>query len=224
MHISFKQGLDKFDSKNYPNIEPEEIDLLLNQAQDTFVKQRYGFNNVSKSPFERDQKRIEDLKEVIVSDFITPQVNGPYNINANSVFAPMPQDHWITVQELANITRKDCNGIDEEVKGVYVQAIQHNDYSKLISNPFAKPTQDKVLRMSTKYGAELLHDPGCTINLYKIRYIKQPVRIDITNSVDCELSLMVHQEIINIAISIALENIEAERIKTFIQVVENKQE
>ena len=29
MHISFKQGLDKFDSKNYPNIEPEEIDLLL---------------------------------------------------------------------------------------------------------------------------------------------------------------------------------------------------
>ena len=51
LHRSFRFGLDKMDGFNYPNFLPEEIDLLLNQAQDTFIKQRYGFNNLKRESF-----------------------------------------------------------------------------------------------------------------------------------------------------------------------------
>ena len=225
MHISFKQGLDKFDSKNYPNIEPEEIDLLLNQAQDAFVKQRYGHGNSKKESFEETQKRTEDLKALIKTQVLSPLPNNINNINSNSVFVTLPSDHWITIQELTNISYADCNGT-LTTEDVYTLAIQHNDYSKLISNPFAKPTDGKILRMTTKEGAELIYDKDSVINNYRIRYIKKPVRMDSlsTPNVDCELSDMVHQEVINTAISIALENIEAKRLPTFIQVTENRQE
>ena len=225
MHLSFKQGLDKFDSKNYPNLEPEEIDLVLNQAQEAFVKQRYGYNNTKKEAFEQTQKRIEDLYTLIKSVRLTPLTNTSENINDYSVFVQLPTDHWITIQELTNITYLDCNS-NSSTEDVYTKPIQHNDYSKLISNPFGQPTDEKVLRLMTQQGVELLHSSTSTISEYKIRYIKEPVRIDNVTipNVDCELSNHTHQEIVNIAISIALENIEAQRIKTYIQVVENKSE
>lgn len=230
MHISFKQGLDKFDSKNYPNIEPEEIDLLLNQAQDAFVKTRYSYNNSKKEPFEAIQKRTEDLKNVVVRDNFNTSaiVSTAYNINVYSIFVPLPQDHWITIQELCTVITLDCNGVPKAPIDIFVLAIQHNDYSKLIDNPFTKPTDGKVLRLMGRDGVELIPSPTSQITNYKLTYIKKPVRIYYdqtgTSSVDCELSEHTHQEIINASISIALENIEAQRIKTFIQVTEARQE
>lgn len=223
MHTSFKQGLDKFDSKNYPNLEPEEIDLLLNQSQDAFVKQRYGYNNTKKQSFEQTQKRTEDLKTLVKSASIVPAANSANNINSNSVFATLPEDHWLTVQELTNITYSDCNNASV-TKDVYTEVLQHDDYSKVINNPFSKPLDDKVLRLVTSDGVELLHSSSSSVNSYKIRYIKKPVNVDLTNSINSELPEITHQEVVNLAISIALENIESPRVKSFIQVTENREE
>ncbi len=222
-HISFKQGMDKFDSKNYPNFEPEEIDLVFNQAIGIFVKQRYGYNNLKKESFEETQKRMEDLKTLIKTNVIIPQPNNINNINSNAVFVTLPQDHWITIQELANVTYPDCNG-NNITEDAYVLPIQHNDYSKLINNPFGKPTDEKILRLITQEGIELLHSSTSVVNNYKVRYIKEPVKVDLLNNISSDLTPMVHQEIIDKAITIALENIEAERIKTYSQIIENKSE
>ena len=54
MHIQFKVGLDKTDSLNYPNFEPEEIDLWLNKAQEKFIKSRYS-HDVKRETFEETQ-------------------------------------------------------------------------------------------------------------------------------------------------------------------------
>ena len=221
MHTAFKQGLDKFDSKDYPNLEPDEIDLVLNQATGALVKQRYGFNNFKKEAFEQTQKRIEDLYSLVTSTRLSVIPNGTENIDSNSVFVTLPNDHWITIQELTNIT---YSGVITE--DVYTQVIQHNDYSKLINNPFARPSTKKVLRLTTQEGAELLHSADSTVNSYKLRYIREPATVDSqsTPQVDSDLPDQVHQEIVNQAISIALENIESARIKTFIQVTENREE
>jgi len=225
MHISFKQGLDKFDSLNYPNLLPEEIDLVLNQSQEMFIKQRYGVNNTKGQGFEVTQKRIEDLRTLVKTEILYPIANNTSNINNNSVFVEFPSDYWIAVQELTNVTYEDCNDVPI-TEDVYTQNIQHDDYSKIISNPFRKPSTSKVLRLITKDGIELLHSPTSKINSYKLRYIKRPNKINIKSNpkVDCELPEITHQEIVNGAISIALENIEAQRLKTFIQVTENRQE
>lgn len=221
--MAFKQGLDKFDSLNYPDFEADQIDFILNQAQDTFIKQRYGVTNVKKQSFEETQKRSEDIKNVVVRATLPLQPNSPDNINPFSRFVNLPADHWIIVQELTGVSYLDCKG-GIVVGSAYTVAIQHNDYSKLIDNPFGKPSETRVLRLMEKGRVELITAPNVTLTNYYLTYIKEPIRIDITTNTTCELSTMVHQEIINLSVQIALEGIEARRNSTFTPIVESKQE
>lgn len=233
MEIAFKQGLDKFDSLNYPDFQTDQIELILNQAQDQFVKQRYGGNNLKKQSFEETQKRTEDLKNVVVNAVLTPIANASDNINILAQFVILPDGtfpaidpfpkYWIMIQELTGVSYLGCNGATITDR-VFTKAIQHDDYSKLIKNPFGKPTEGKILRLMENGRVELIPPAGTTITDYHIRYIKEPVRISITNSVNCELSVMTHQEIVSIAVFIALEGIESKRTQGFEQVVQNKQE
>lgn len=225
MHTAFKFGMDKFDSLNYPNFLPAEIDLLLNQAQDTFIKQRYGVTNTKKQSFEETQKRTEDIKNVVVRATIVPAANASDNINSNSRFVTLPTDHWLIIQELTGLSCPDCHG-DQVVDRAYTEAIQHNDYSKLISNPFGKPNPEKVLRLMENGRVELIPPTTCTITNYYLTYIKKPVRISNTSVpiVNCELSEHTHQEIVNQAITIALEGIEARRTQTFNPIIKNTEE
>lgn len=223
MHDAFKFRMDKFDSLNYPNFEPAEIDLLLNQAQDTFVKQRYGTTNTKKSSFEETQKRTEDLKNIVSRAIITPAANASDNINVYSRFVTLPADHWFIVQELAGISYNDChnNTVNDRV---FIKAIQHNDYSKLINNPFEKPDESTVLRLMENGRVELLPASNVTLNNYYLTYIKKPVAIDLGTPTNCELSEHTHTEIVDLAVQIALEGIEARRNQTFTPIVLNNQE
>lgn len=223
MEVAFKQGLDKFDSLNYPDFQTDQIELLLNQAQDTFIKQRYGVSNAKKQSFEETQKRTEDLKNLVVNAILIPAVNATDNINSNSRFVTLPTDHWFIIQELTGISYVGCNG-NTVTDRVFTEAIQHNNYSKIIDNPFAQPNENKILRLMEAGRVELISSTGVTIIDYHLRYIKEPVRISVINSVNCELSEQCHQEIVNLSVSIALEGIEAKRTSTFEQVVQNKQE
>lgn len=226
LHISFKQGLDKFDSKNYPDLLESEIDLILTQAQEAWVKQRYGYSNVKRESFEETTKRTDELRTLVTSVILGVQTNSVNNIDSNSVFADaLPSDYWLSIQEQSEIEYLDCNSTTVN-KRVFTEAIQHDDYNKIINNPFAKPNKDKVLRLSSDQGVELLHDSSVTVKNYILRYLKRPDPIDLVNNPNRAVSLpeMAHQEIVNSAISIALENIESNRVSSYIQVTENREE
>ncbi len=222
MHQLFKFQLDKLDSLNYPNFLPEEIDLLLNQAQDRFVKQRYGKNNVYRSSFEETQKRTEDLKDITVNANLIPAANASDNIDPNAVFVTLPIDHWFIVQERVVLNYLDCHNV-LKAEFAEVRPIQHNEFSKVIKDPFKKPTLEKVLRLMEKGRVELIAPPNTTITTYKLRYIKEPVAMSIVVPTNCELSDHTHQEIVDEAVRIALEGIEAKRNETF-QPIINTQE
>ena len=217
IHQEFKFRLDKLDSLNYPNLLPEEIDLLLNNAQDIFVKQRYGVTNTKKQGLEETQKRREDLKALVRNAILIPQPNTTGNIDVNAQFVNLPSDHWFIIEERCKITYKNCN--NESVSDrVYIKAINHDDFNDSISNPFQKPNLEKVLRLMENGRVELIHDPLAIINEYHLRYIKEPLRVNITNNVSFELSNHTHTEIISIAVDLALENIESKRLQTHTQI------
>ena len=110
VHREFKFRLDKFDSISYPNIRPEEIDLILNHAYKRYIKQRYGITNTKRTSFEEDQKRTEDLKAVIKSINLAPITGrSDENIDYNSIFVQLPSDHWFTIGERAIINCSTCN-------------------------------------------------------------------------------------------------------------------
>lgn len=216
---AFKFRLDKTDSLNYPNFENVEIDLLLNQAQERIIKQRYGATNVKRTSFEETQKRTEDIKEIVNTAIITPTANAVDNINPFAVFCTLPADHYFVVFENCRISYLDCDGL-QAVDTVPVEAIQHNDYNKIISNPFKKPNTNKVLRLMETGRIELIPAPGSSIVDYRLRYIRKPVQIDSVSiiNVDCELSEHIHDELVDQAVLLALEDIEARRQQTYVGV------
>ena len=219
-HIEFKLGLDKTDSLNYPNFEPEEIDLWLNQGQDRFVKTRY-VHDTKNETFEETQKRTDDLRTIVTEVTLIPSaIQTPSKPNGILFELPNgtgggPDIYWFAINEECEIRYEDCNGswVDERT-GVY--ATQHDDYDKMIDDPFNKPNKGVVLRLMHGLWAELITDGTYTINQYFLRYIRQPIRLDITNFplMSCELAMHTHQEIVNTAVSLALENIASPRFQS----------
>lgn len=222
-HTQFKLILDKLDSLNYPNLLPEEIDLFLNMAQDEFVKQRYGFTNTKKQGIENTQKRTEDLKAIIKNAILTPAANSSENIDINAQFVVLPTDHWFIIEERCTITYNDCKG-NQVTDKAYIVTINHDEFYDCITNPYRKPNTEKVLRLMENGKVELIHSSDVTLNSYHLRYLKEPIRVDSSTNTTFELSPHTHSEIINIAVDIALEDLESKRTQTHSQLVTNIQE
>ena len=109
-HRAFRFGLDKMDGLNAPNFLSEEIDLLLNQAQERFIKQRYDNTNIKRTGFEQDEKRTEDLKDILESKVLSPSTTILGGRTAiNSAFFILPDDNWFIIWEKAYINCATCN-------------------------------------------------------------------------------------------------------------------
>ena len=222
-HLAFKFGLDKNDSLNYPNYLPEEIDLLLNQGYKRWVKQTYGLTNVKRQSFEETQKRTEDLKNLVQAVNLTPLAYNALNIDSNARFVTLPTDHWFIIQERVEVSLNDCTGIPI-IKLVEVRPTQHLEFDKVIYDAFKRPDDTKVLRLMENGQVELVSSTGIIITSYRLRYIKQPVTVSLSGNITFETSEHTHQEIVDCAIQIALEGIEAKRLGSFTQVVNNQKE
>lgn len=242
-HRNFRFSMDKMDSLNYPNFQPEEIDLLLDQAQCRIVKQRYGKNNIKRESFEETEKRTEDLKGVIRTIVTNPSsIPGSFtNSSNNASFFNLTSDHWFLIWEKAYISCPTCNknivvnttdgstGIISTpitVNGIEVEVrpISHLEYEKIKKDPFKGPDKTKVLRLEFIDSIELIPEEDCQVIKYVYRYIKRPTQVSLPNNIGFDLSEHVHQEIVDQAVLIALEGIEAKRNGTFTPIIDNNNE
>ena len=67
MHIAVNLGVQKIASFQVDNFLSEEVDHELNIAMDRFIKQRYNpLSNRLRKGFEQSQKRIDDLRNLVV--------------------------------------------------------------------------------------------------------------------------------------------------------------
>ncbi len=232
-HIEFKTRLDKIDALEYPNFLPEEIDLILNNAQDRYVKQRYGKTNVKRTSFEEEQKRTEDLRGLIRAVYSAPTLSLVTNVSLSGSNVELEDDHFILIWESAIINCSTCNqsltipnisggaGRTEQIEGIEVEVrpITHNEYSTIRNDPFKGPDQTKILRLMYDNYIELIPSSDCSVVYYIYRYIKYPERVSITNNITFELADHTHTEIIDVAIQVALENIEAKRGQSFDKII-----
>lgn len=242
MHQSFRFSMDKMDGLNYPNFQPEEIDLLLNQGQDRFTKQRYGLNNFKRESFEETQKRTDDLRELIRDTSLTASHTSANLLpQPQATFYTLPTDYWFIIQERIEQTCDKCNDheivetfidgdtgeqitVTTPVKYAEVRPIQHNDFDKVIKDAFKRPDYDKVLRLMYTDKIEIITSTHCAPFKYRIRYIKKPQAMSITTPTNCELAEHTHQEIVDEAVKIALEGIEAKRNNSFTPIIDNQKE
>lgn len=209
----FLIGYDKVASLAAPGYTDDEISVFLSKAQERFVKQHYHpFGNKYKEGYEETEKRRKDLEAVVRSGTGTVSADQTNLLSSNSTAYDLPSDHWLTTIEWL-ITSDECDSTKKVVP------ITHDEYFAEENNPFKKPSGNRVWRLdlprdgSTKRH-EIITDGTYTTTSYNFRYIKELTDIDITNNITSELHDMVHREIVNLAVTIALENSQEPRSQT----------
>lgn len=113
MHIAWKQGMDKVHSERDDQFLPQEIDIELNRAMQRFIDQRYGKNNIYQEGFEQSQKRIDELRSLLV------EYEGPVvfkeEVLMGNIFADsfqLPNDYMYLVNQRSKIYVDNCKDID----------------------------------------------------------------------------------------------------------------
>lgn len=231
MHIAFKLGLDKTESLQYPSFLPEEIDFWLNQAIRRFVKTRYSGLNVKHEGFEQSQKRIDDLRTLVREVTVSCTTSGAIKPNgyvltdgfSNSVFDAVP--YWLSLGEEVKIhyylTTVPYGPTGDKRVGV-VDVTSDNYRSKIddpLSDHILHYDEAKPLRLFYDDTIEFISDGTYTILEAYIRFVKQPVTVVIGNNTDCDLAEHTHEEIVGMAVQLALENVEQPRLQSYTQAV-----
>lgn len=225
MHTYFKLLYNKMDSLNYPNYEPEEIDVILNQEMFKIIEQRAYGNNPKREGVEETQKRVDDLREITqtyvvgVNSFVSGGNQKP-----NGYWVPLPSDYRHAIHEEC-LVGYTCNGATLS-KRIPVKPISHDEYNKTIRDPFKEPYTDELIRLPVQAVSgvsyfEIIGDGVITISQYQLRYLRTPTSMQYgttystpTTDVECELAEHIHREIVESAVRSALENIESPRFQT----------
>lgn len=238
MHYDFKVKIDKVDSLVREDFNVAEIDWLLNEAQEVFVKQRYGGNNPHQTGFEVNQKRMEDLASLVVRypeqiGVVAAATSDPdikeVEINAVTLlYAPL-----FLLRAFANVVDPVCGA---EI--VALRPMQLDDLTYGLKDPFNQPSANNGYLYtlgkntsgdSVEYSMFIHIPTGATITDVRIEYLKTPRQMAfggytyITGVVpaqsDCELPGHTHREVVDISVDIASGIIEH---PTYVRLKEQK--
>lgn len=218
MHNEFLIGLDKSNSLEYPDYLPEEIDVLLNMAQEAIIKQRFTGNNFKRESVEETEKRIQDLRELVVNYTLLVPFAATADNKPNGRFVDLPDDFWFMLNEEVTINITDCNN-NVLQKRIGVRSMSHDRYNVTVRCPFTAPSDEVAFKLPyTNNQVEIIiggNNVGTSSDItYHLRYIKAPVEMNYYTPQDCELAPHMHREIVAYAVTLALENIESQRYGT----------
>jgi len=211
-HNNFNIELDKTLDFSLPYMLPEQVDYWLNKAQERFVKSRAFGNNFFKTGFEQTQKRMDDLRVIVVeSTPITPTQTG------NTFYSALPSDYLFLMRHQCYTTFPGCT------TPMLVPGIQTNndEMNILLRDPFWSPIAYDPLYYVMGNNIVYETDGNFTVTSTILTYIRQWAKmqygsqyVSTTTDVNCELAPHTHQEILDMAIEMVLENIESARYQS----------
>lgn len=211
-HNNFNIELDKTLDFELPYMLPEQIDYWLNKGQERFVKSRAFGNNYFKTGFEQSEKRMDDLREILVqSTPITP------SSSSNIFSSNLPDDYMFLMRHQCHSLCSDC---DTPMLVPGIQTTQ-DEMNILLRDPFWSPIAYDplfyIMGNSIVYETDGSFSIVDTILIYLRKYNKIQLGsqyVDPTDDVDCELAEHTHQEILDMSIEMVLENLESQRYQT----------
>lgn len=210
MQYSFEIKFGVFHTLEKP-FTSTDIALFLNKAQKIFVNNRYSNLIGNRGEyFESSEKARTELGSLIKNYNTGTFDTSDSALHSSAVFVSLPSDYLYAIKEMCVVSYTDCNSTTATATA-RILPIRHDEYQMKIDDPFSKPDKKTVWRMD--YGItgskkhELFHGALHTITSYSLRYLKQGTDIDIINGVDCELHPIVHEEIVDMAVSIAMASL-----------------
>lgn len=214
MHYDFKIKLNKVDSQQHKNFLIPEVDWILNEALDIFIKMTSNPRIKSNLGFEVNQRSIDDLRPLVVNNQEVAVVN---NIST------LPIDYQHFIKGAVQMSKGKCKNVLSD----YFFIRQHDDDFE--QSPFDKSSFEwrTVNGVFTNQGIKLFDDGTFTNNKLFISYIKKhpyihnakefrtgsynlPSGTLLTGTFDCILPDHTHREIVDLAVLIATGQIQGQ--------------
>lgn len=205
-----KEELDSIEFNEY------EKSIFLTKAQEQLVLDLYQNNLSDQYSFEKTELLRRSLNELVSTVELTEleQIDNLVKLSPKSKLFQLPQNLWLITYEQAIITNnsQQCNS---ELTALVIPTTQDQIYKKL-KNPFRGVSKTRVLRLDISDKIiELISE--YPISKYIVRYISKPspiiledlgeLTIDGQNGpLECKLSSIVHRDILNIAVDLAISS------------------
>ena len=200
-------------SNQAPGLDDYEKSVFLTKAQEEIIINYYSGKNALLESFEKTEEIRRYLDTLVKSAYI--------NIDAEStdtkIFIPKKlgteyyaditsQGVWFIVYEVA---------IDDKNNIIPIMPVTHDELTRIIRNPFKRPTNNRILRVDIDNKVELISPEDTTIKKYGIRYIQKPKPIILSalptglkingesTETPCELNSVIHRTILDYAVALA---------------------
>lgn len=210
-HNNFDIEVDKTIDYEYPYILAEQKDYWLNKAQDRVIND-VAYPKTKIAGFEQDQQKTDELRSIVKrSTLLTPILSGTiYSVTLPNDYRYLVR-HQCTTNGLGSCGTKIVGGIQTN----------HEYINQMLKDPFWTPTDDYPLYYFL--GNTITYETKGNYILINtiIDYIKEVVQmrygtqyINPTTDIQCEIGEILHQRILDTAVSMFLENIESQRYQS----------
>ena len=212
------------EATSYPSLTKYEIATLLDKAYLAIIAQKLVGNNIRKSGFESDVKAIEDIRPIVVTKRITDIIAAEDDAIKNAVQFKISSNllYYITSKARYKIIQSDQSiiyPID------IVKLINHDQAQNFVSTSTNIPWIKNPVGYLENTIFTILFDNYLnsnqtfkTIDKLILTYIQTPIKfVNDTDDKVFELSDSMAEELINLAISFALETVESPRLSSKLQ-------
>lgn len=203
----FNVSLDKQNVTSYPGFTNTEICIFLNQALLSLVNTKFTGDNSRKVAFEGDIKRIADLQKLVITTNVSSVSVVSYISNAFCLTLPTNFMLFITGIVNYNSVFYPIMLTTHEKAKAFEQTTYNNPW---IKRPISYIENGQLFVL---YDTNIIKNTNL-LNLY-LTYVTNPNVINASSLTDVfQFNDSVAYELINLAVVMALENIESQRMQT----------
>lgn len=159
MHYDFKSKFNKIDSQQNRNLKIPEIDWLLNEAEEIFVKLVAFPRHFTHLGFEVNSRSTEDIRPIV-------KYREELSIQEDNIVA-FPEDYWYFLKGRVKATKDKC--VDEDITFIPTQIDDEADKSLSYSSSF---DWREVIGVFTNKGINLLVK-DFDVNSFYLSYIQK---------------------------------------------------
>lgn len=224
-------------ASSYPSLTEYEIATILDKAYNALIAQKFTGNNPRRSSFESDNKSISDLQPLIKTDVCIGSLD-----SANSFSANLPDKFLYYISSCIEHTiSKESKPMDElAVRIINVKLVDHNTANKFLISPTNLPWVKTPVCYIEGNEITVIYDPmmqDLETDVY-VTFIKKPNtfvkenltekntyltfveekdengKVIVPKGYEFECNDTVAEELISLAVTFALENVESQRLNT----------
>lgn len=206
-------------SNQAPGLDEYEKSVFLTKAQSEILKNYFNpKGNKYQEGFDDSEKRQIDFSTLIKAVKPETYSGGSYiKFDDRSQLFQMPSDILFVLNETA------MNTVDGTKRLINIVPINFDEYSRIMSKPYKQPLKNQGWRLFQSTGgvdfiSEVIVKSDSTITDYKLRYVRRPKPIILTDLTDtysnvsiegltevteCELDPVLHPEILQRAVELA---------------------